>query len=1454
MAGRAKQVAPAAATGGAGNSFESRVQAHRLLAMCINNASCPGTPDGFKIVAIQFQGRVHGNNTDDLTCLLEDDYGKKARVRLQMKRTLRPRLSDESFKEAVGLAWLDFKSPTFQPGEDFFNVIYDVVSAKDMKAVSELARDAVRSLTAENWELKVTAENFSNDARRSAFYVLQSIVNDYNDAPVSLEELFRFMQHVQFLHEDLDSDETAGAKQLQQTIEIVTKAQGRLSLPASAVWAKLIAVCVELNGCAGEVDAQTVGARLGSDLDYRFKAFAMGQSIAAPQASAMAADVSSAAPQVSFTIAAERGGGSLSTVTDLIPAARDSSANKLVSRMLDRVRDLIKTCKFSDAKAALQQIREDTDEQPLDTHQDARWYSMYASCVWIADGDEQSAADNFIRAADLYEDDEKLAAARIRGLLLKMRVPEAMDAARNASSRFPDSLAVWVSWTNVKIEGGDLITVADIPAIHGDKSAAYQIVSASLHKAGDVEGALEVALKGLRTEDASFFIREAVLRYALELATANPVHLAYRVGAGPHLDILRQAVNEFLPRETRLWSVQVPDSLTAAARHLCYAHLVLAEPLQALEVALEAARRPLDQKALIRPHLEALRDLGRTGDAMALGSPLLDTMPLDALVTFVQTAIDGDDIAHLMQGIDAGNKRASEESDSRFKETLRLMQWESLLQQGEAKEVARQVTELDALVSGSLPVLVFGARAFLTYQDDNFPGLSNDYIAKAIVAERTESDPANAYLMAQLMMQARRYAEAAERYEKILPSGALSVLHTNLLVCYMRLGLRAKARDLIGSFPERWRKDRLARHLAMELGQQAGDWELLQTLVAPQLDDEALLAKSWLYALMVAAHTAPETMDEVTSKFPRILEGTIREAAQAASAEFQHGQRGKGLARLYRMRRLNMSSTDAAAALHAAVALSPVSLPELYDAPEVVGVGCAVQFTDSAGALRWTTIDPDGFGLLPATEEFINGETPEAKALVGKRLGDEFIVTDALGGKHIFTVVALISPYARLLLLSSLALNTPIAPSTLLTSVQLPTKPDGDVDVEPVLQQLRTKEANTHRLFSGYQDQALTLGMLARAIGTDTVDLVRAWPDEGPLMQVGGGQSEERASAETQLRSGKRTLVALSALTELALIEQLQLLQSAVRPLVTSTTRDAVLQKLAEARIHKPTGTAMSRGGRFHLIEYTDDSRKRDQNFLQSILDAIIQYCEVIPAYGPAVVPSQLPQIASVVSHEEYALIMVALEYDALLLTLDFRLRALASVFKVQSVWPQVFLMFRFGAELPPRDYSIAVLRMFCSRRDFISLNVHDLLVLTDQGEKWMNIGFTRLREQLSVGTSEFDKGWSVVLNYLLALYNRGQCELGAVLEFFTYLLEGLLRHPLCPKDFAMTSAMVIDQNLGDSESVYANRLQEFAQMAVARLHRPLRPVKVRATVIYCSAPPAVRHGLTAGPDPLAGN
>ncbi|TWO68081.1 hypothetical protein FN976_24400 [Caenimonas sedimenti] len=1454
-----KQVAPSAASGGAGDAFQNRVQAHRLLAMCLGLTTCPGIPEGFRIVGLRFQARVFGTNTDDLVCAIADPYGNSGRVLLQIKRSIAPSSKNAAFREAVGLAWLDYNDLTFRRDFDSINIVYDVDSQSPMRPMADLQRDAVRSSSGEAWLTKATADHFSNDGRRSALAAIQAVVNEFNGSPVAPQDLLGFLQRVEFVSQDLDHDDTAQAKTNQQWLEFASRAGGRPTLPGKMVWARLVTACVELNARSGEVDAAAVPMILDHDLDYRFKAFALSQFPSSSSFVAASATVTPA-PEIPSAAAANRLAlaspapsaisqpGASTGGADLIPVANESSSNKFLSRHLDRINDQIKAFQFEDALAALKAMREDLGDETLDLHQDARWYLMRATCVWTLHDDDEAAAQDFLRAADLYADDDKLAAARVRGLMLLKKVPEALEAARQAQDRFPDSLAVWTSLANARILAGERVTDEDIPVALRTKSAAYQLAAAGLHQSGDLTNAYRVSLLALQQTDASFFVRETVLRYALELATKSPLHVAYRIADQASLQALEQACSEFEPRSERLWAVQDPGLVVIAATHLAMALILLGRPEEALLVTEEAQARGLKREPLLRPRLDALRALRRPAEALEYGRSHLATMPIDALVSYAQIAAAHMDEASLLAAISAGITRQDEAQNGRLPDVLKAMKWDLMIDQGRFADVASEARGDAVLQSQEVALIIMAARAMTAAKDP----AAQVFVARAEQLADQSGEERDEYLVAQMLMQMRKYEQASRRYERFLPRGVFSDLHTNLLSCYFRLGQRRKARDLLASFPDDWVNDPTARHIAIDLANQAGDSALLASLVEPQIRAEPQAARSWLLAMMSAARLSAAFPDTV-ARIPEIVSGSFREIAQIASMEFRQGQVTRGLRRLYRMRRTNLGSTDAAAAYNMAILLAP-PLEEFEYSPEVVDAGTGVQFVGPDGTLSWKTIDPAGFDDLPGTDEFIHAGSPEAKALLGRRLGEEFDVRDGLGEVHRFKVVQLDTSHRRLLGQAGDAIRSPLAPSKHITRIELAETEDGGLDLTTLTRQVTSKAQRAERLLGVYDKQPVTLGMLARVLGIDVIDVVRGWPHDGPLLQVGGATQQERAAVVEALKTEQALLIDVTALTELALVQQLELLRTVPRALVTGATRSVVLAKITELRSVHTAGMAVAHEGKLGMVEISPEARARELSLLGGMLAAIDNHCEVLPAYGPERPPAFLAELARAVSHEEHAVLLVALEHGVRLFSLDNRLRAAAATMGVQGCWPQAFLQSRLLHGLMPREYSVAVLKMFASRRNFISLGAADLIVLVDQGAQWADVGLNALRAHLADPILNFEQAWKVVSEFLTQLYRRGNCQVGVVLELYSYLLEGLLRHPHRPKDFREQTVAELAASLeevGGSGQHYAPIIGTFAGYAARAMQTRLRPVSLKARVVYCSSPPTMLHGLLHGDDPI---
>ncbi|MEE4464538.1 hypothetical protein V2S84_20875, partial [Azotobacter chroococcum] len=323
--GGQKQVASPKSTGARGVTFEHRVQAVRLLAMC-TELPCIGVPEGFTISKLIFQGRVHGHNTDDLVLEVTSPIGESGTLRMQMKRALTPTTKNRVFEEAIGLAWLDFCQATFRRGLDTSLIVYQLASAKSMEAAVEVVNMAISSSDSATWEKKVHAEAFSNERNREAYAAIKTAAELYNKAPISLDELHQFVVHLRFIHHDLDSDSTSEVALQKQMLALLNGSDA----DASSIWARLVHTCAELNGLGGDIDLGTVARYLGDQLSSQFHAF---RSISRNRQSIQKRGWANATLEVP---AAAVGAFLPSTATaqpptpsypDAVPAARPSSLN-----------------------------------------------------------------------------------------------------------------------------------------------------------------------------------------------------------------------------------------------------------------------------------------------------------------------------------------------------------------------------------------------------------------------------------------------------------------------------------------------------------------------------------------------------------------------------------------------------------------------------------------------------------------------------------------------------------------------------------------------------------------------------------------------------------------------------------------------------------------------------------------------------------------------------------------------------------------------------------------------------------------------------------------------------------------------------------------------------------------------------------------------------------------------
>ncbi|WP_448197336.1 tetratricopeptide repeat protein [Pseudomonas putida] len=1379
-----KNVASPVSTGDRGGSFERRVQAVRLLAMCLGSP-CPGARDGYTITRLLFQGRVFDHDTDDLIIYLRHPRtGQNAKQCLQMKRSLKP-TDNKIFNEAVGLAWLDFSKPGFQRNLDELLIVYHSSSTSSMQGAVEVVRHAMVSSSADDWHVRVHAERFSNESNRKAYAAIKRAVELQNGSEVEKTDLYPFVLHLKFMPHDLDSDRSMEVDTQKQLIS-----QRIFSRQSSDVWASLQATCAELNSSAGEISVETAERHLGalalefehtrsiwngfhSDQGFGFSGVAGKASAALP----LTPDTHGRFAELSTQSTAAQG----LLMADDLPSALAQSADTFISKQLDRITEGQREHRYQDSLRQLELLESGLGD--FDAHQKARWYLLRGLSFWHL-GNDEAAATDFDSAASLCDSDDRIAAALVRAHMLRGQYESAVEIGRALLARFPESFHVWAVTTNARLLAGERLHSEDeIPGIFADKAAAWQLLACSLSGMDDEEGAVRVIGIALGKQDCSFFILESYLRLAIRLVTQDETRVNLRALSANQTEVLVDAMSRFDDRDNTLWSSQSPKTVSEVISHLAYAMVLLQRPAEAVELIKQAKMRGAGvTDAITRIEIEAMCDLQQWNEVTDQFTGALGTVPDESLLRFGHACMAQSRHDLLQLARDEAARRSESEIATRVAAMLRHLSWEMLLQAEGAAAVRTELAECGiSQATTNVIDLCFASRAC-----ENDEALRNRYVDRIAELAPECTQPQELAMAARAMQRAHRYEDAISLFERLLPIDAFSPLHVDLLHCYVLAGRQAQARNLLDSMPSTWLNSPEAREQALFLFNSAGDWARMREVVELTVSENQNDANPWLTLIRVAACEGVLDLDVLISRIPDQLGGAPNELLLLASIEMRHGQVEKALARIAHTMRNNLADVELAAT-HVKVMLTLSEeadeiMGKVHETLAEVEPGVCVELEDDQGNLRHVSIDSRD-STYPSVGEFISPDSEFALRLIGLKVS-ETVTFSYLMGTQILQVRRITTLHQRLLELSHNRVRESVIPSKTLVSMKIPTDSKGEMDFTVFLRQLDQYQSQGENILKVYEQNPLTLGLLADRLGKDIIDLVRGWPLDGPCLQVSTVTGLAHDVLPCPLL-GSIWVIDLSMLTQLAMLGLLDVLGHLPTVYVSTATRRALDMKMEMTSSFRKSGTMYTHEGQLGFYEETEADHARDQAFLSSIDIAISSFCKVVPAYGPLHPTPELHRLRDVLDMEEHASLMLCKEYEAALLSLDARMRQLASALDLHSASPQMLLKgMQDEGVLRGVEYSCALIKMIATHRSFVSVGIPNLIAMMDQGLSFANMGMKSLRRYLAIPDVDFDSAAFTIIGFISQMFLTGRCNFPMLLELVSHLLEPLFRHPQCPADF----------------------------------------------------------------------
>lgn len=1082
-------------------------------------------------------------------------------------------------------------------------------------------------------------------------------------------------------------------------------------------------------------------------------------------------------------------------VSGMVPLAdaRADSANPIVSAQLDNANTLIKAGRFRDALAAVE--ASGRDMAPFDVHQKARWHFQRAVCLWLSKGDIIEASRLFAKAYEIYPGDERMAASRIRALMLAGDCVGAVAAGVEEAGRFPLSGQVWIATSNARLMLGESVSLDEAPGTVRGDSDVLLFASHASRQAGRLEEALVLAERAATHADAGFFNRESFLALAIEDCASNPVAAQFGLLPKAKLERLERAAGLFEPRQERLFAVQSDEAAKAVA-NLGFALLLLGRRDEAVALVDVSRAMGVNHSAFARIEIQSLEETGRKGEALERAKARLGSLEEDSLAAAAELAAQVGDEEFVDKAIERA--RTSFGGNTILLEHLTGLAWGAKARSVGKAKAAALVMETGPFGKWGLGLLCAASR-ILRWADKPIEAEEVENLAVSKLGDG--SPPGDQLLVAETLFLARRGADAAPIYEGLLAGAGsqASDLHARLLSCYMDTGSKAKARALLNALPDGWAENDDLRRCAMDLGQSVGDWEFLGPLSERQLAREPDEASSWLFRLMILAKGGtPAAFQSELARTPDILRGAVKTLAQLGSLELKYGEGGRGLRRLYRLLRANMDEPEA----HSAYLLNFLigSIPEIEETPARVAAGCHFTFEDGEGRNASWGLDPEGMDDLPTRDGYLPAGAAEAAPFLGAAVGDEIKFSLNSGGAAMVRVVAIGSVYHRLVSESHERAGS-LSGIPYVKMVRIGETGDPEADLAKLHEEIVRSKVGREFALEHYSKGALTLSLFSDAVGRSTVEACLGWPEDGPPLFVGAGLAEERVSAMGLLAEKARLLVTdASALAELARFGLGDALGVLGTVLATPRTVEIVSAFCEDEESDRAFGTAFDVGGRLGFSELTVEHKAARRRFAGVLKETLETRCVVEPAYGDAGETDDQRSLGKLLSKEELDAILLAKSRGGVLLTLDGRLRILAKqYFGVESVWPQVVVMAAMQAgvisSVRAAEFSVGE---FLSNRHFVSVRPEDLYWMVAQGDAHLQAGMRRLKEYLASENTEVGSAVGLAMEFLRGVA-RMNIQLGAFGEFLSHLTEAVLRRKDCPPDWISLLSSFVDEMLREA-------------------------------------------------------
>lgn len=984
-----------------------------------------------------------------------------------------------------------------------------------------------------------------------------------------------------------------------------------------------------------------------------------------------------------------------------LPGQKGDELNRALAKQLDRSKNFIGRGRVTEAYDLLESLKEEVEQS--DDYTRFRWHTNVGACFLIND-ETQKSAEQYLAAYNFAQDEEKAVANRIRALLLLGKHEEGLNDSQEAFEKFPKSGIIWALFINAHQLLGKEFDLSLIPDDLDDDTSVLLMLSDMSLKHEEYSESFDFARKAYEEDGGSIDTKRIMLASALSWATEDSAKAHYRQIGDMQRNALRDALEPFRDVIAFLKDIQSERMFSELTHNIISAMDLLGLEKERDELTAYANSMCSEDNDFIWHRLRALNRVGDIKSVHELTDARLDDLDKKNIFLLSEISANSGDLEWNKNILELAYKKDLDEKDL---DELFAVNLFALWRSGNHDEAVRVAEESLEKVKSIPRLLAYYIRLLEGTRTDIEINGYLDLLCSKLSEPMTTLDTIQ---VADLLCDFDKCYEAAKLYSKVLSYPSDNYLTKRYLESLIRSDQRAQAASVIDSLSDDIRNQTTFKRIEANLARASGDFIKLESILEQEIQlfplDSGIAAGyiSTLYRLGKL-----DELREYLSNNP-VYDPVIDDnEVEIAKYQMEVGLEYDAMLRMYSLYR--SKPHDPKTAGYYILLMLQAKKQEIFNTVEEVAPGMAVYF-ESDGYKKTIVIEPACLSAGQTWHECISEDDGLAKQVMGAAKGEAVDLGSGIGLQNasivnVTSMFLFASNKAHEVIAESASSNGPV------WSVKVK-KEDGEYDFDFILKSLQQRSKHVEHVFSVYKETRAPLHILADALGTDVITLMLEWPYKKFDLFVSSGVTGDRENLVNQINAGNNEFVIdLSALVEL---NRLKLLNKSLpilgRPLVPSSVKSQLLSLIQIHKKMEPSGFATEVDGHIEYQDITKESIKTRGRFLDQLLNFVDEKCDVVPVVGPALVTE--PQVASIdyVGYASQDAIYLSLERDAILITEDGCLRAIAQVMGVaRCTWVQPLLIaLRNQQFIKQSEYSMCILDKIVRRHDFTSVSADDLL------------------------------------------------------------------------------------------------------------------------------------------------